>query len=186
MMAMSGGEFARVHDLHAGIEKACGSAPLLAARIDQHHHPARRLLGGDELRRAAHEALDLAPLPERRHRFRLRIPGLDLVRHGPQRAERLAFELAVIRFQLRRVLDVRATDDVFAFHADDSTARVVMRYSIQCMSASASVFRPPKSSTPPACPAITPRMMVRCIGMMRRYGRNMTPPMWGRPCWSAA
>src|SRR5438067_649953 len=141
LVAMGGGEFAGIHHLHAGVEKARGSAPFLAAGVDQHDDAPRRLLGGDQLRRAAHEALDLAPLPQRRHRLRLRIPRLDLVRYGPERAECLAFELAVIRFELGRVLDVRAADDVFALHAGDSTARAVMPNSITPAGAAASAGR---------------------------------------------
>ena len=52
----------------------------------------------------------------RRHRFRLRVPGLDLVGDVPQRAELLALERAVVGLELRRVLDVGPADDVFALH----------------------------------------------------------------------
>src|ERR687888_93830 len=146
---MRGGELAGVHHLHAGIEQPCRGAPFLAAGVDEHDDAARRLLSGYELGCPPDEALDAAPFPQRWHGLRLRIPRLDLVRHGPERAERLALEFAVVRLELRRVLDVGAADDVLAFHAGDSTARDVMRCSIQCMRASAAVLSVPKSSTPP-------------------------------------
>ena len=67
LMAVRGGELAGIHHLHTGIEETGCSAPLLAARIDEHHDAARGLLGRHQLRRAAHEGLDAPPLPERRH-----------------------------------------------------------------------------------------------------------------------
>src|SRR5207237_9424734 len=145
LVAMRGGELARIHHLYAGVQQAGGRAPFLAARVYKHHHASRRLLGGDKIACAAHEALDTPPFPQCRHRFRLRIPRLDLVRHGPERAERLAFAAAVVRLELGRVLDVGAADNVFALHAADSSVRTVMRYSIQCMRASAIVLSAPKT-----------------------------------------
>ena len=127
LVAMRGGELARVHHLHAGVEQARGGAPLLAAGVDQHHYAPRCLFRRYQHRRPAYEALNLLPLPERGHGLRLRVPGLDLVRHGPERAERLAFEAPVVRLELGRVLDVGAADDVFALHGLATGGGSVMR-----------------------------------------------------------
>src|SRR6185312_17110073 len=77
---------------------------------------ARRLFRGDKGRSFSYMGFDSLPGPESRHRLRLREPGLDVVGDVPQRAERLALEARVIRFELGRVRDVGAPDDVLALH----------------------------------------------------------------------
>src|SRR5438477_321364 len=114
---------------------------LVEIRVERVHQRDVEPVLPDALRAARLDAVVMPGTVGRGHRLRLRIPRLDLVRYGPQRAECLAFELAVIRFELGRVLDVRAADDVFALHAGDSTARAVMPNSITPAGAAASAGR---------------------------------------------
>src|SRR3954471_10598853 len=143
LVAVGRGEFARVHHLHAGVEQARRGAPFLSSGIHQHDHAPRRLLRRHELGCPAHEWFDLLPFPVGGDRFRLGIPGLDLVRHVPERAQRLAFERGVVGLELRRVLDVRAADDVLALHG---SSPVSTAHSLRCPMLSIPGFSDPVSS----------------------------------------
>ena len=110
------------HDLQSGIEPADRGRDVASARIVQIDHPASGLLGRDEIERAQHVIAQIPVAPEHRHRCRFRLPRLDLVGDGPERAGLEPFQLVVVAEQLRRVFHIRPAGDVLAIVLSDGAA----------------------------------------------------------------
>lgn len=112
-MRVRRGDFAGVHHLQPRVQPADRRADLLTAGVVQVDDATPRLLGRDEGHRAQHVVAQIPVAPQDRHGIRLRLPGLDLVRHCPQCAGLQARQLLVVGQQLRGVRHVGTAGNAF-------------------------------------------------------------------------
>lgn len=105
LVAVRGHRLARAHDLQAGVQQADGRAEFAPAGVDQHHHPATGVVRPDQWQRLADQRCQVGVAPEHRDGLRLRVPGLDLVRHRPERARLLFGQLLVVGGEFGAVPD---------------------------------------------------------------------------------
>ena len=97
-------DFARHHELDAGVERGRDLGLAAQARVLEDQNPALGFLCGDQLAGLVHVGADRIELPQMRLAGALRLRRDEVVHHVPQRGHILAVDLFVKRLALRGLL----------------------------------------------------------------------------------